>query len=298
MFPRRSATVLLALAAAGGLVVPAATSAGAATARAIPVLTQIRAAHHPGFDRLVFQFRGPLPAHRTVRYVDKVRQEGSGKPILLTGNAKLEVRFFDAKGHTDSGHVTYGPTRRAIALPNLIQVASAGDFEANLSFGVGLARKTHVTVFTLRDPSRVVIDVATPFRTVPIKVYLFKASAFASGHEPFTRPVQRPAIPPAVGAASVQRLFAGPTVADMGRGLSLLRSDATGIKLLSIRDGVARVKLTGGCNAHGSTASIAMEIMPTLKQFSSVRWVKIYDPSGHTADPTGHSDSIPECLNP
>jgi hypothetical protein len=61
---------------------------------------------------------------------------------------------------------------------------------------------------------------------------------------------------------------------------------------------VARVQLTGGCDAHGSTASIALEITLTLKQFASVRWFKIYDPAGHTGDPAGHTDSLPACLNP
>lgn len=298
MFKRRSVTVLIALAAMGGLAAPAMASAAQNSAPVVPTLTAIRAAHHAGFDRLVFQFSGPLPAHRTVRYVDKVLGEGSGEPILLVGNARLDVRFWNATGITSSGHISYGPTRRAFALPDLVQVASAGELEAHLGFGVGLARKTHVTVFTLRNPSRVVIDVATPFRTVPVKVYLFKASAFAGGHEPYVRPSSRPVIPPAVAGGALQRMFAGPTVADMTSGLSLLRSEATGIKLLSIRDGVARVKLTGGCNARGSTASIALEIMPTLKQFSSVHWVKIYDPAGHTTDPNGHSDSLPACLNP
>jgi hypothetical protein len=299
MIHRRSAAILIAFAATGGLVAPAVTaSAGASTARAIPTLTQIRAAHHPGFDRLVFQFSGPLPGHRTVRYVRKVIGDPSGRPILVTGNARLEVRFSPASGHDQSGHGTYGPVRRAFALPNLIQAVNAGDFEAHLGFGIGLARKEHVHVFTLTNPSRVVIDVATPFRTVPVKVYLFKASAFASGHEPFTRAVRRPVIPPAVAGGALQRMFAGPTAADTSHGLSFLRSEATGIRLRSIRDGVARVQLTGGCSSHGSTATIALEIMPTLKQFSSVHWVKIYDPDGHTARPNGHSDSLPECLNP
>ena len=170
-----------------------------------------------------------------------------------------------------------------------MQVVNAGDFESRLSFGVGVARREPFRVFTLHQPSRVVIDVRTPYRTVPVRVYLFKASAFASGHEPFTRPVRRPVIPPAVARGALQRLFAGPTVADMANGLSFLASKATGIRLWSIRDGVARVQLTGGCNAGGSTASVAMEIMPTLKQFASVHWVKIYDPAGHTASRPGTS---------
>jgi hypothetical protein len=29
-----------------------------------------------------------------------------------------------------------------------------------------------------------------------------------------------------------------------------------------------------------------------------VHWVKIYDPSGHTERPYGHTDSIPQSLEP
>jgi hypothetical protein len=54
----------------------------------------------------------------------------------------------------------------------------------------------------------------------------------------------------------------------------------------------------GGCSSGGSTVTIAGEIMPTLRQFATVDWVKIYGPGGHTADPTGPTDSIPDCLNP
>lgn len=45
-----------------------------------------------------------------------------------------------------------------------------------------------------------------------------------------------------------------------------------------------------------STFTIANEIMPTLKQFAGVRWVKIYDQHGRTERPLGHSDSIPLSL--
>ncbi|MGH3333247.1 MAG: hypothetical protein ACRDPJ_18260, partial [Nocardioidaceae bacterium] len=61
---------------------------------------------------------------------------------------------------------------------------------------------------------------------------------------------------------------------------------------------IARVQLTGGCNSGGSTVTIAGEIMPTLRQFGSVDWVKIYGPAGHTETPNGRSDSIPVCLEP
>lgn len=43
---------------------------------------------------------------------------------------------------------------------------------------------------------------------------------------------------------------------------------------------MARVQLAGKLSSGGSTFTIANKIMPTLKQFRSVRWVKIYDQAG------------------
>ena len=56
-------------------------------------------------------------------------------------------------------------------------------------------------------------------------------------------------------------------------------SGRPGFKILGIRDEVARVQLLGKISSGGSTFTIANEIMPTLKQFGSVHWVKIYDRS-------------------
>jgi len=106
-------------------------------------------------------------------------------------------------------------------------------------------------------------------------------------------------IPPSTAFGALQRLFAGPTQAERAQGLRFVSSKATGFTNLRINGaGVARVQLTGGCSSGGSTFTIANEIMRTLKQFLSVHWVKIYDPSGHTERPTGHTDSIPSSLEP
>lgn len=297
MFKVRAALVTLALASSvGGLAAPA--MANSAPGDTFPVLTQIRAAHHPGYDRLVFQFRGGLPGSRSVRYVSRIIADPSGKTVRVVGSALLAVRFAMANGHNANGTVSYGATSRTFALPGLIQVVNAGDFEAVLQFGVGVARREPVHVFTLRDPSRVVIDLSTPYRTATVRDYFLDSRRFATGREPFTRAVGRPVIPPAVAFGALQRLFAGPTLGERALGLRFVSSKATGFKNLSIRDHVARVQLTGGCSSGGSTFSIANEIVPTLRQFASVRWVKIYSPSGHTERPTGHSNSIPFCLEP
>jgi hypothetical protein len=269
--------------------VTGASTAGGATLAAQPVstLTAIHAAHHPGFDRLVFRFRGPLPTLRVARYVKQVTAEGSG----------LQVSFAPATGRSATGS-TFGPARRTFALPNLIQVVSAGEDEHHLRFGVGLARHEPFHMFTRTNPSRVVIDIQTPFRTVAVRDYFLNADRFGQGIPPFTQRVFRPVIPPAVAFGAMQRLFAGPTRAERVDSLRFVASKATGFKNLRISDGVARVQLTGGCSSGGSTFTVANEIRPTLKQFPPVHWVKIYDPSGHTERPFGHTNSIPVCLEP
>jgi hypothetical protein len=203
-----------------------------------------------------------------------------------------------ARGHDDNGNGTYGPTRRTYPLLNVIQVVNSGDFEGVLTFGIGLAQRTGVSVFTLTGPSRIVVDIATPARTVPANVHFLDLDRFESGVPPYTRAVTRPVIPPATARGALQRLFAGPTQDELAQRLRFVDSDATGFADLSIVDGIARVRLTGGCSSHGSTFSVADEIIPTLRQFGSVRWVKIYDPQGNTERPTGQTDSIPECLEP
>ena len=80
--------------------------------------------------------------------------------------------------------------------------------------------------------------------------------------------------------------------------LRLVRSRASSFTGLSIAATIARVRLTGGRSSGGSTITIANEIFPTLTQLSTVRFVKIYDPAGHTENPTGRTDSIPQCLEP
>jgi hypothetical protein len=130
------------------------------------------------------------------------------------------------------------------------------------------------------------------------KVYFENPPRFVANTPPFVTGVLRPVLPGTPATGVIDRLFAGPTPSEYAAGLRLLQSGATSFTGLSIRATVARVRLTGGCSSGGSTISIADEIFPTLKQFGTVDFVKIYDPSGHTGTPTGQSDSIPDCLNP
>lgn len=47
-------------------------------------------------------------------------------------------------------------------LPNAMNAVQAGDFEYVLSYGIELAKRTSFHVFTLTNPTRVVIDIRAP----------------------------------------------------------------------------------------------------------------------------------------
>ncbi|RSN04817.1 hypothetical protein DMB42_28880 [Nonomuraea sp. WAC 01424] len=283
---------LVAVVAAVCVAVLPALPAQAVRRAAVPVLVDVRAAHQSGLDRLVFEFRGPLPARRDVRYVSRLIADGSGEPVAVAGDAVLQISFDRADGHDRDGRATYGPARRTYALPGLVQVVNTGDFEATLTFGAGLARRVPFRVRTLTRPSRVVVDLITSYRTVPARAYFLDTA----GRGPRTAAVTRPVIPPATAAGALLRLFAGPTQADRGRGLRFAASKATGFSKLTVADGIARVYLTGPVSGGGSAFTVADQIRPTLKQFPAIRWVKIYDAAGRTGQPAGPSDSVPPSL--
>jgi hypothetical protein len=127
------------------------------------VLTSIRIAPHADFDRVVLQFDGT--ARYGVRYVQQLTRDPSGAPVHLDGGAFLEVTLQGATldDSFQGGTRTYtGPEQVAPALTAVREVAVTGDFEAVLSFGIGVQEKTGFRTLALSGPSRLVIDIAHP----------------------------------------------------------------------------------------------------------------------------------------
>jgi hypothetical protein len=257
----------------------------------------IRAVHVRGYDRLVFEFSGSVPARRSVRYVDGLVADPRGNRVAVAGRAVLRVVLAHASAHSELGRGS-APGREAFDLPNVLTVVRAGDFEGVVTYGIGLAKRAGFHVSTMTSPSRVVIDVAARFPVVSRRVYFFNPARFAANTQPFVTGVARwvPSRAPAAGL--LDRLFAGPSQQERAAGLRLRASHATGFKRLSISSGIARIELSGGCRSDGSTATIAEEITATLKALPGVSWVKIYDPAGRTERPSGAVDSVPTCLEP
>jgi hypothetical protein len=156
------AAVALALAAAPALAAGSSSTATQTNDQAVvlPVLVAVRSAHHPGFDRITFEFRGPRPSHH-ISYVSQLVQDGSGKPVHLAGNAAINVVFQGANAHDSAGHSTVSPLHFRPGLPSLKEVALIGDFEGVVTYGLGVDHKVSFKVLELSNPSRIAIDIAT-----------------------------------------------------------------------------------------------------------------------------------------
>ena len=260
-------------------------------------LVDIRVTHHLGVDRVVFEFDRGLPQERHARYVSSLTRSPSDLPLRVPGRAILRVNMRSADAHDYHGRLLV-PPRSAFAAPNVMTVVRSEDFEAVLTYGVGLAARRSFTVSTLTNPSRVVVSIGAGFSTKRQRVYFLDQPSFVAGRHPYVTPVRRPIRTTNAAVGLLDRLFAGPTARERHDGLRLVRSHATGFTRLHITQGIAQVQLTGGCSSGGSTFTIANEIIPTLRRLPTVDFVKIYDPQGGTANPTGNTNSIPTCLEP
>jgi len=136
------------------------------TAKATALLERVAVGHHEGYDRVVFQFRDEgLPGYR-IQYVEPpLKEDGSGDPVDIAGNAFVVVRMEPASGfdlNTGEGDLVYkGPKRlegSSAGATVVKEVVRTGDFEAVLSWAVGLDSKVPFRVTTATSPSRLIVD--------------------------------------------------------------------------------------------------------------------------------------------
>lgn len=283
------------------LLLSAAPEAATGAADPTPRLVDIRAAHHPGFDRIVFEFSGSLPETTAVRWATALRLDPSDKPARVQGNAFLQVRLGMAVAHDHTGRPTFGPLREAHGLPNINHVVLLGDFEGQVSVGIGLMERTRVRrTFRLRDPARFVVDISTAFPKTRVPVFFVDDEKVAAGARTVVSPVMRHVRQADPARGALQRLYAGPTAAEQAHGLRFVASRTHGFhRLRTNRLGVTRVELRGRCDSGGSAVvTVADQIRATLMARPSVRWVKIYGPDGTTTWPYGQRHSDPLCLQP
>ena len=125
-------------------------------------LVDVRTGRHEGFDRVVFEFTGTLPGYRVEYTTAPAEGCGSGLAAEIAGAALLQVRMAPAAAHDDDGASTFGPQELTPGLPAILEIESTCDFEAILTWVVGLSETADFSVTDLVEPLRVVVDVAHP----------------------------------------------------------------------------------------------------------------------------------------
>ena len=127
------------------------------------LLTRVALARHEGFDRVVLEFRNRRPAFRVAYVEPPLRQDGSGDTVEVEGRAFVEVRMEPASTYDLAADaLAYaGPPRLRGAdhgTAVVREVARVSDFEAVLSWAVGVDDRVDFRVLTLDDPPRLVVD--------------------------------------------------------------------------------------------------------------------------------------------
>jgi hypothetical protein len=138
---------------------------GQAAGHETALLERIAVGRHEGYDRVVFQFRNDLPGYRVEYVQPPLKEDGSGNPVEIQGGAIVLVRMEPASGFdlgTPGGVMVYkGPKRiqgSSAGTSVVRELVRTGDFEAVLSWAVGLTDKVDFRVRTATSPSRLIVD--------------------------------------------------------------------------------------------------------------------------------------------
>jgi hypothetical protein len=124
-------------------------------------VTAVRAARQDGFDRVVLELAGReagVPGYR-VEYVDDPRQQGSGDPVDVTGDAVLQVIVTGTGYPFDTGEEEAEDATLGGDLELVEDVELGAVFEGQYEAWIGLSQQRPFTVTVLSDPARVVVDV-------------------------------------------------------------------------------------------------------------------------------------------
>lgn len=132
----------------------------------LAVLLAIRTGAHDTFERVVFEFRdGDAIPGVQVGYAEQaITMDASGEPVSVPGDRVLVVRM-QAASRADSMQnpppmLYSGPDRVPGTRSPVTEVVFMGDFEARLSWAIGVVGNPRFTLATMVNPTRVVLDVS------------------------------------------------------------------------------------------------------------------------------------------
>jgi hypothetical protein len=129
---------------------------------AIPVVTDVRIGQNDTYDRIVFELDGNELSPYEVKYVPAATACGSGKTVKPGGTASLSIVLKKAQAHTDAGQPSIDSNEIAVDYPAMVQGIQTCDFEGVVAWVVGTNGALPFRVFTLENPTRIVVDVEHP----------------------------------------------------------------------------------------------------------------------------------------
>jgi len=132
-----------------------------ASADARVTVSDIRIGAHDGFDRVVLEVGGTGTPGWDVRYVDSAAGQGTGDPVDVAGSAVLQLTLTGVGYPYDTGVEEYagGPLTSADTTV-LTEVVWDATFEGTSVAFVGTTGRYPFRVYSLADPTRVVVDIA------------------------------------------------------------------------------------------------------------------------------------------
>ncbi|MGB7447606.1 MAG: hypothetical protein WA892_00605 [Ornithinimicrobium sp.] len=134
-----------------------------ATGEADLLPTTVGIGAHQGYDRVVFDLEGTGAPGYNVSYVDTALESGSGAVLEVDGDAVLQVVISGTRYPAENEAYEGGPGIYSLDASEAVEeVRVAGTFEGLSQAFIGVDdADTPFRVFALRDPARVVVDVAT-----------------------------------------------------------------------------------------------------------------------------------------
>lgn len=127
--------------------------------------TGVRAASHDGYERVVFDFEGTGTPGWSVRYVEEAIADESNQEVDLDGAFILMVSTSGVTPPITDGELDLDQMARGFydaGQADLVQdVYVSGIFEGWSSALIGLDERAPFRVFTLTDPTRLVVDIST-----------------------------------------------------------------------------------------------------------------------------------------
>ncbi|HET7465286.1 MAG TPA: hypothetical protein VFL29_01355 [Candidatus Dormibacteraeota bacterium] len=137
--------------------IPCLPTQGGTSSRA--TIADVRVGTHTGYDRVVVEFTGGMPAYK-LDWQDPKTFVGpaKGTPVSVAGVAGLHLYIY---GMDIPPAYQHGTNMSTPAYPVLRQVVVLGVYEGQADIAIGLGRIVCPTISTMTGPDRLVLDFVT-----------------------------------------------------------------------------------------------------------------------------------------